>query len=294
MGMNFPTSPAENLVYSPDGRAYYIFKSPGWRQIFAQRPVRNRIVNARMQASQVNGDVAGTTYGYYAADQWPLSFSNTPGAVSFRRVGAEGGRVLDIQVTTATASPDYLMFSQNLEGWQINDFFWGTAYARPAVLSFVFNSSISGQFSIVVRNHDYTRAFVWPFTVPPAFAGLWVQQTIPIPGDITGTWLADQRLAANVLITLAAGGQVSTQGWNAGNANALVGQVNGMATVGNLFRMTEAVLTSIPVPEASRSDTRHPCCSTTTASASVTLRRPASRQRAAWLSVRCLRGGTRQ
>jgi hypothetical protein len=241
MAITFPDNPAENELWTVDGRVYYIYKSSAWHQVFGQRPMRNRVGNPKMQASQQNGNSAGGGSGYFAADQWFLQFGGT-GAVNFNRSGGEGGRVIDVTITTATASPTWLMMANNIEGYQVSDLQWGSANAKPVVMSFVFNSSISGQFSVALRNNDNTRAFLWPFTVTPAQASLWIQRSIPIPGDVTGTWLVDQRIGINMMVTLASTPALQAPGWFAGNGHGVTGQVNGMATVGNVFRLTEVSL----------------------------------------------------
>ena len=245
MAMNFPTTAAENQLFTPNSRAYYMYKGGRWEQVMG-RTMRNRIVNPAMQVSQINADAASGVTNYYPADNWHTQVSGS-GAVSTYRIGDATSRSLFMIVTTATTDYDYLMFRQNIEGWKVRDFMWGTADAKPVILSFLFRPTISGQFSISLRSSTSDRSFVQAFTVTPAQANQWVRQTFLIPGDTTGTWNKNNTLGMNLLVVLASKTFMSAlPGWQTGNYHGVTGQVNGWGTSSNMFQLTDVSLSLDP------------------------------------------------
>lgn len=78
-----------------------------------------------------------------------------------------------------------------IEGYDCHDLMWGTAYARPAMLSFSVRTSASGPFggSIATTGNTGGAVYVYPFTYNPS-AGVWNRIVIRIvpPSTAATTW----------------------------------------------------------------------------------------------------------
>ena len=143
-------------------------------------------------------------------------------------------------------NPDYVTLEQRIEGYNIADFGWGTAYAQPVTVSFAAYSTQAGQYSLSLRNATNTASYVAPFTVPVANQWVQVQQTVP--GETSGTWEVENGIGLSVAITLAAGSnwltsdvtrwQESSRAQSGLGYIAATGGVNFMGIVNNQFYLT--------------------------------------------------------
>jgi len=218
----------------------------GAAEVTAQ--TRNRIVNGAMQHSQENGNTAGTTQGYLAADQFNMWFttSGTMTAQRIQSVTSNGSADrLRITVTVADATlttTDALLIQQPIEGLRIADFRWGTATAKQVVLRFGWKSP-AGTYSIRMGNAADNRNYIANFTISAGQANTDTEQTFIVPGDTTGTWLKDTGIGMNLTWTIASGPSfIGVAGWNAAGLFATASNTNGMATAGNVFELYDVGL----------------------------------------------------
>jgi len=219
---------------------------------------RNRIINGDMRIDQrfagTSTAIAAATTGVYIADRWRVSNGTTSAALTMQRVRAPANPyghqyALLAIATTAQATmnnQDYITLEQRIEGYNIADFGWGTAFAQPVTVSFAVYSTQAGQYSLSLRNATNTMSYVAPFTVPVANQWVQVQQTVP--GETSGTWEAESALGLSVAITLAAGSnwitsdvgrwQESSRAASGFGYIAATGGANFIGTVNNQFYVT--------------------------------------------------------
>jgi hypothetical protein len=137
-----------------------------------------------------NGNSA-TTNGY-TVDRWQYFGSQASKGVWGQTLS--GGSLTQFYYSLAFTSSsayallasDYFIFYQPIEGYNVNDFAWGTPQAQPVTLTFWAFSSISGTFGGAVTNYAGTRSYPFSYAL---VSNIWTKITIVIPGDTAGTWV---------------------------------------------------------------------------------------------------------
>jgi hypothetical protein len=257
LAFDFPSSPSNGQQFTPAGGPTYIWNAAGsvWKlQSIITTPAysnRNRICNPAMQHSQENGNAAGTTLNYYAADQWMLDFIHSSGVMSLARLPTSSGNLfpylLRMTCTTAKgalAAGDYGNIQQRIEGIRISDFAWGSANALPAVLR-VLIAAPAGTWAFNLKNNPVTHTLILPFTVTAGEVGTYVWRTFAIPGPTVGTWNKDNTLGMYLGLTYAAGTTyqtATTNAWVAGNFLGSTSISNGLASTSNGFDLANVGL----------------------------------------------------
>ena len=208
--------------------------------------MRNRIINGDMRIDQRNNGASITpTDGQFTVDRWaafraqaskfsvqqnagavtpPVGFTNYLGAVSLSAY--------------SSISTDYFGLAQSIEGLNVADLGWGTANAQAVTLSFWVRSSLTGTFSGALRNGGNTRVYGFSYTV--SAANTWERKTITIPGDTSGTWLANNSVGINLWFDLGSGSSYTGAGgsWGATQAIRTTGSVSVVGTNGATFYIT--------------------------------------------------------
>ena len=238
MAVTFPASPANGDTFRFPNGWMYRWNGVAWVKISATpgrtaRP-RNYLLNAAMEFSDEYGyptsSLSGTGVGdAYPAEQWRHRIS-VPSAVysggcytpNGPPVGAGfyiGGQYGNGAVPGTSS---FWLIEQSIEGTFFKDFGWGAAGAKAAVLRFWVQAAI-GTWSIKISNSAADRAFIAQFLVPDN--ANWTEVSIPIPGDTTGTWLADTGIGARVSWCLYCGSDFNgVLGWQSGNKYNIAGQ----------------------------------------------------------------------
>jgi Collagen triple helix repeat (20 copies) len=250
-----------------DGKTY-ARKDAGWVEGgggggAATADARNRIVNGAMQISQENGNTAGSTNLFYAADQWSQYHYAIPANASFQRVQSvtPKGSLNRLRFTVLTADPttdaaEFVHFGQQLEGTVIQDLMWGTANAKAMVLRFGWKSP-AGTYSVYLQNAGMNRTFIANITISAAQANTDTEQVIPIPGaTASGTWVTDFQTAVSLNFCIQCGSNMAAPsgGWKTGLFRGTTANTNGMDTVGNVFELFDVGLycdpanTGVPPP----------------------------------------------
>lgn len=181
---------------------------------------RNRVINGAMVIDQRNAGAAVTPIAgaTYLVDRFALetSFaskltfrqvSNTPTDTNYEANAAPSGFTHSLKISVAssytpTATENSGLFQQ-IEGFNIADFAWGTAEAKPVSISFWIKGSVTGKYTIHVRNIGETRTFLSTITINAA--NTWEYKTITIPGCTDGTWLVNNQRGIFMSINLGAG-----------------------------------------------------------------------------------------
>jgi len=206
-------------------------------------------INGGMEISQEIGAAGRTTNGY-VCDGWlvasSISITITGGQLA---AGSSFGQPFRwfayTAITTAKASlaaSDYVILYQRIEGFRIAKLGWGAADAQPITIGFWTNHTKPGVYSVSVANGGNTRAYITTYT--QAAANVPQYNTVTIPGDVTGTWTADNTTGLHVYFTMAAGSSwfASPNTWVAGNLFCASTQVNGVADANNACRFTGVVV----------------------------------------------------
>jgi hypothetical protein len=155
---------------------------------------RNRIINGDMRIDQRNAGALVTAALGYPVDRFFVQ-TGSDAAFSYQRdTNAPTGFSNSLKVTTTTAdssltSGQYNRVVHNIEGFNTQDFLYGTASAKTVTLSFWVRSSITGTHGGSFRNNAGDRSY--PFSYSILAANTWEYKTITITGETTGTWLTD-------------------------------------------------------------------------------------------------------
>lgn len=207
--------------------------------------LRNRIINGDMRIDQRNAGAGITpTASAYSVDRWQLQVTQASKVTIGQSGGVNAGgmvnslRALTAATVTSPAASDFFLIRQAVEGFNIADFNWGTGSAVAVTLSFWVQSSLTGTFAGSLSNNANNRSY--PFTYTISAANTWERKTVTIPGDTTGTWLADNSTGVNVWFTLCTGSNYvgTANSWNASLELNASGTVNVLGTSGATFYIT--------------------------------------------------------
>lgn len=211
-------------------------------------PNRNLLYNGAMQVAQRGTSVTGSTTGAFVADRfstavvsqgtWTLDIQNdAPTGSGFRK----SSRVLCTTADAAPASSDLVIFSQLLEGQDLQRIAKGTASAQKLTLSFWVKSNVTGTYIADLADMDNLRHVSASYTINAS--ATWEKKTITFPADTTGAFDNDNALSLRVRWWLGAGsdytsGTLATTWASLTNANSAVGQTNLAAATNNYWQIT--------------------------------------------------------
>lgn len=265
-GTVIPDAPSDGKQYARVNGAWNPVVIDVPPAMFAPRTAtpNNLIVNPIMQVSQENGDTASanaTTLmpGYFAADQWRVSFILGGNANAQRKQDANKKDYVNLSIVVATAAlagGQFASISEDLEGYAITALGWQSAVAAErldAVLRFRFYCDVAGTYSFFIWNAAANGSYVKNFGAVAGWQDL-VFVVPAAPDAMKNTWLSAtlNQKAATVGVCVAASQGSSYQGSEGWNASAKYYQgynaSNGAATVGN-FGLTDVGL--YPDPDKS-------------------------------------------
>ena len=205
---------------------------------------RNIIINGDFRIDQRNAGASFTsTNGLYGLDRWVYGASQASKTTTQRITSTIPGFVHSMRITSTSAytpvGNDEIEWFQRIEASQIAQFGWGTASAKPAVLSFWVKSSITGTFGGSIT--DSVLGYSFPFSYTINTANVAEYKSITITPPPSGTWTSTGVGYGMVLfISLgAAGTSLGTAGaWTSGFKNGATGQTNLVATNGATLEIT--------------------------------------------------------
>lgn len=142
-------------------------------------------------------------------------------------------------VTTADgaiAASDYATIFNRLEGYDVEDL-----VGRTFSLSFYVRAPVAGNYCVYLRNSGLDRYYIAQFTVSTANTAQKVTVTVTGGLPAAGTWNFTTGVGLELGFVLAAGTDLhGTAGaWTAGSKQATASQANALATIGNVFGITE-------------------------------------------------------
>jgi predicted secreted protein len=206
---------------------------------------KNRIINGNMVIDQRNsGAAVSVATTVYTLDRWQAFGQAADGVFSVQQdSSAPAGFTNSMKVTVTTAdasigSTQSYSMTQNIEGYNVADFEFGSAGAKTTTLSFWVNSSLTGTFGGSYRNDGNTRSY--PFTYSISAANTWEKKSVTIPGDTSGTWLKTTGQGLRVAFGFGQGtDRAGTAGaWAAANYIGVTGQTQLIGTLNATWYVT--------------------------------------------------------
>jgi hypothetical protein len=167
-------------------------------------------------------------------------------------------QILVMLCTTAQTtinSGDYIALQHKIEGYRSARLHWGAVEAQPITIGFWTAHARTGTWTGSVRNNVADRSYT--FTYTQNVSAVAEYKTVTIPGCTTGTWLSNNGIGIIINFNIAAGPDgisPSANVWYNTNYYAAPGQVNGVASTSDAFRITGVVvLPGIYAPTAAQS-----------------------------------------
>lgn len=206
--------------------------------------LRNRIINGDTRIDQRNngGSVSiSSAANTYFVDRWRAN-ANGGGVFSVQRsTVAPAGFTNSILATVTTpdssvVAGDFYHIRQSIEGFNFSDFGFGTASAATVTISFWVRSSVTGTYSLLLRNAAGGRGYVTPYTI--SAANTWEYKTATIPGDTSGTWPTDNSECAILNFSLGGGNTQTANSWQSNANDNVSGQTQWISTNGATFHVT--------------------------------------------------------
>jgi len=210
---------------------------------------RNVIINGAMQIAQRSTSVASLTSGetYRTLDRYTSAFGTTGTWTESQSTDAPPGfgNSMKLQCTTANGSlsaSSYLIWGQNIEGQNVQQFAKGTSSAKPFAVSFWVKAFQTGTFVAELYDNTNSRQVTKTFTINAS--ATWEYKTIQFPADATGAFANSNANALSLYFWVVAGttftSGTATGSWSsASNANRAAGlSVNGASSTSNYFQFT--------------------------------------------------------
>jgi len=252
-------SPGDDLAYARGDHIHPV--PPSFLDGIAYNGMQ---VNGTFEISQQLGIGVGTNVaGNYSCDGWLVSKGGsgvfTSGAY-VQGTGAVPGipNCLASTTTTIVASPaatDWYANSSFIEGYRTLRLGWGAPGAKPLTIAFWSCHWRPGLYSVRVGNADNTRCCVMPYTHAASNVPQWNVVTFPPCPD--GVWNKNIGVGLAIHFPIAMGANYiapSSGVWYPTNYLAVPGQVNAMASLSDVNRITGVLmLTGNEAPSADRS-----------------------------------------
>jgi hypothetical protein len=209
---------------------------------------RNKIINGSMVFDQRNAGASvtlNTWGGQFPVDRFRGNVRPSIGTISAQQstvVPSGQGFYNSLKLTQASvtteAANDVYSVVHNIEGYNIQEFQFGTAEAKELVLSFWVKSSITGTYSVSFSNELVDRSLIKEYTI--SAADTWQKISIPFSADSTGTWSASNSTGLRIFWDLGGGTDYRTtpNSWTSGDYRSSVNQVRWIDTSGATFYIT--------------------------------------------------------
>jgi hypothetical protein len=282
--LDFPASPTVGQLYPDppvtgqptykwDGAQWLAYRASGTPGLtvpaapFDALAYNGMQINGSMDVSQEKGFGAATTVaGGFICDGWTYLVGGTGLAAQGSCIAVAGlvsgfDHYLQVAVNTAKASlvsGDFVFLVQSMEGVRTARLGWGAAGAKPITIGFWSAHNPAGLYSGSIRNGAAPyRSYVFTYTHTTPYVPQF--NVITIPGDAAGTWAVGNATGISLAFTTAEGGMFTSpapavSSWVDGNYVAAPGQVNGLSSTANQFRITGViVLPGIEAPTAAQS-----------------------------------------
>lgn len=200
--------------------------------------------------------------GNFSTNPWQRGTSGftANGSVTADRflIGLTGAGTVEVsKVADAPLIADTGVFTQDCLAWEVTGadasiaatdiyrifykmrgFDFTSIAQRSFTLSFRVKSSVEGIYCVSFVNSGSDRSYIAEYEV--SVADTWEYKTLTVSASPTGgTWNYTTGTGLTIGFTIAAGSnfQTTANAWQTGNFASTVNQVNGMDTMGNLFKI---------------------------------------------------------
>lgn len=156
------------------------------------------------------------------ADVWRLSVATAGVVGTSQRVTGTAppglNNCLQLVVTTPQnpAAADANIFYTAIEGYDFAHLMWGSTAGYPLAIGFWVNSTVIGEYSVVIGGGGGTRNYLTTFQV--AAANTWEFKTLMIPPETTAVWNKVESAGAFLVFDLGSGVNTETAAANAWTA----------------------------------------------------------------------------
>jgi hypothetical protein len=209
---------------------------------------RNCIINGNCNIAQRSSFLAapGTSgYGgpdrYFAANMNSADgeFTQSQGTITYNEVMNKAvTQTVNTPITSTTTTNYWSGISQAIEGYNVYNLLGG-----PVALSFVFETNVSGTYSVALRDYTATNSYVTTFS---ATASTPLKVVIPLsmlPSTLTTPNTGAGGLWINVGAINTGTYQTTTLNtWETGNYLSAFGATNWGTTAGNYIALTDLQL----------------------------------------------------
>jgi hypothetical protein len=196
------------------------------------------VIDQRNAGASVSISSAANTY---TLDRWRAN-ANGGGIFSIQRsTTAPAGFINSILATVTTVdssvtSGDFYHIRQSIEGLNFYDLNFGTASAQTITISFWVRSSLTGTYTVLLRNEAGNRGYLSTYTINSA--NTWEQKTITVAGDTSGTWATDNTSCIILSFSLGSGNTQTINTWLTTVNESATGQTQWISTNGATFYIT--------------------------------------------------------
>ena len=196
---------------------------------------RNLIINGAMQVAQ-RGTSFSAVQNTFTLDRFKFKRESTAANFTMAQsTTSPDGFAKSLKMTctaadTSTASNEFVMVRYHVEAQDLQSLGYGTAAAKPLVLSFYVRSSLTGTYNINCLQLDNSNK-IYSRTYTINSANTWEKKTISIPADTSGVINDDNGAGLQINFSLILGstykgGAVSTA-WES-YSNSVFGSQHGV------------------------------------------------------------------
>ena len=196
---------------------------------------KNLIINGAMQVAQ-RGTSFSAVQDTFTLDRFKFKRESTAANFTMAQsTTSPDGFAKSLKMTctaadTSTASNEFVMVRYHVEAQDLQSLGYGTAAAKPLVLSFYVRSSLTGTYNINCLQLDNSNK-VYSRTYTINSANTWEKKTISIPADTSGVINDDNGAGLQINFSLILGssykgGAVSTA-WES-YSNSVFGSQHGV------------------------------------------------------------------
>jgi len=170
---------------------------------------RNLIINGAMQVAQ-RGTSFSAVQNTFTLDRFKFKRESTAANFTMAQstTSPDGfANSLKMTVTaadTSTASNEFVMVRYNIEAQDLQSLGYGTASAKPLVLSFYVRSSLTGVYGVnCLQINNSNKIYSQTYTINSA--NTWERKTISIPADTSGVINNDNGVGLQINFALVIG-----------------------------------------------------------------------------------------
>ena len=152
---------------------------------------RNKVINGAMQVIQRGASTVAGSHNSFAVDRFKFKKESTAANFNLTQssISPDGfSKSLKLDVTTvdnSTASDEFVVLRHAIEAQDLQELGYGTAAAKPLVLSFYVRSNVTGTYGINCLQIDNSSK-IYSRTYTINSVDTWERKTISIPADTSG------------------------------------------------------------------------------------------------------------